>query len=418
MMCYKCAAKFGLLKRQNYCRRCNKLFCKNCLFKSTHDGNLICKDCLKNKSDTYRISKNRIFVILLVNNKFTVILSESDGNKQKASKAINEQAASFSSLNYTSAQLTAQKQRSKHANQRGSGLKYTNSEEDFHSSNVQSVKDIEERLEHLRNEKERVNVCDTKDIKERLDKLKDNPCKVSDKDIEERLCKLRGENYSSTKQSLLVQKHRTETEQIDELINRTEDEVQLDYGPSSIKPPQELLSESSTNQAMDISEAEKLMQQMQIDMIEDDKLQDKVKDLESRLKALKADKENQGAHGFNAYTDEVDSDDDETSASKLLKQIILEAQMDQGLQQSGYGWFNKVSILYTCVFGNLLEKKANHDDEEDEELPWCTICNRDASLRCRGCDDDLYCKRCYKECHQSEDPEEHFVVSYKPKRKS
>ena len=48
----------------------------------------------------------------------------------------------------------------------------------------------------------------------------------------------------------------------------------------------------------------------------------------------------------------------------------------------------------------------------DEELPWCVICNEDAKLRCVDCDNDLYCKGCFGECHTEFDMK-HEAVEYK-----
>ncbi|WWC58992.1 uncharacterized protein I303_101538 [Kwoniella dejecticola CBS 10117] len=43
--------------------------------------------------------------------------------------------------------------------------------------------------------------------------------------------------------------------------------------------------------------------------------------------------------------------------------------------------------------------------DEDTET-WCCICNKDATLICLGCDDDLYCEECWREGHGLGDGQE------------
>jgi len=42
-----------------------------------------------------------------------------------------------------------------------------------------------------------------------------------------------------------------------------------------------------------------------------------------------------------------------------------------------------------------------YTDEEIES--WCVICNEDATVRCLGCDGDLYCQACWDEGHRGKD---------------
>ncbi|KAK6336458.1 hypothetical protein TWF696_002010 [Orbilia brochopaga] len=47
--------------------------------------------------------------------------------------------------------------------------------------------------------------------------------------------------------------------------------------------------------------------------------------------------------------------------------------------------------------------KQQVDDLADDVEHWCCICNEDATLKCLGCDDDLYCTACFDEGHRAKD---------------
>ncbi|KAA8617055.1 hypothetical protein PtrSN002B_002113 [Pyrenophora tritici-repentis] len=58
----------------------------------------------------------------------------------------------------------------------------------------------------------------------------------------------------------------------------------------------------------------------------------------------------------------------------------------------------------------------------DEEIDtWCIICQDDATLKCLGCDDDLYCQNCWMEGHRGEaaglEEKTHKAVLYVKKKK-
>lgn len=111
-----------------------------------------------------------------------------------------------------------------------------------------------------------------------------------------------------------------------------------------------------------------------------------------RLKKLKLDRHSRGKKGAEdeALTVDIDSDDEDKQAALIVERALAEDRLE--LEDEGISAGEAI---------------------DEEELPWCELCNEDAQLRCMDCDRDLYCRRCWKETHQERDLKQHRIENYK-----
>lgn len=207
-------------------------------------------------------------------------------------------------------------------------------------------------------------------LQNRLDQLKQNdgdssaaPQPVTDLNLNQRLAKLQDRDFVEDKPNRDIFRidQRSDQEKVNDLVERYHNEVALD--------------EAS----------------------------DPIRDLEERLNKLR---------GVAGKSDTVQPEgskplvapDDEDDDKKFVKKILAEAMLDAQLH-------------ITDEERELMEGIPKPPKDYDlEELPWCTICNEDAKIRCVDCDGELYCKACFREIHDDEDYRRHQTKPYqKPK---
>lgn len=182
----------------------------------------------------------------------------------------------------------------------------------------------------------------------------------SDLEISSRLADLKGlpqKNYNHS--DLLISKdHRNDKEKIDDLLKQFVDETSIDNN-----------TVSATSNPLE--------------------------DIEKRLAALRGSEYNPRRVDDNTPSDNEEID--EEAASRIVNQFLEEVNLpnvpvDEDEQE---------------LLAGLPKPTA-----ETEELPWCTICNEDAIVRCKGCDGELFCRTCFKEVHDDEEYRNHSTEPY------
>ncbi|XP_011353226.1 abscission/NoCut checkpoint regulator isoform X2 [Pteropus vampyrus] len=315
---------------------------------------------------------------------------------------------------------------------------------------------IAERLARLRQQNKPKLVPSQAEIEARLAALRDEPqgSIPSTQDMEARLAALQGRAPPSQTPKPVHQPPdtRTQAQQAQDLLTQLTAEVAIDEswergGPGNfpIWDPRDLSpfspggrgyaahsleaasiqndlnqggpgshSTNSKGQATSSLEEEKtrLLAEAAVELREENTRQEKILALAKRLAVLRGQDPDrvtlQDCHL-------PDSDDDEeTAIQRVLQQLTEEAALDEA---SGFNIPAEPTLqpqAQCCRAEPEVQALAPRPDAEEEELPWCCICNEDATLRCAGCDGDLYCVRCFREGHDAFELKEHRTSAYCP----
>lgn len=230
-------------------------------------------------------------------------------------------------------------------------------------------------------------------------------------DVENRLRKLRGEpeiggggGGEGTGQSDM-------NSMIDQALNwkpknRTAENPNSDGEKVEETEKGDKLSEEENEQKEnDLEAMNRLMKEMarEIENDADKEIRDLAKDdaVRQRLEELKEFNKKQKEKGENVENEKEDEEDEEET-EQIIRKLTDEAKLedhDPNIEnEPGRGIDLKKPLQ---ELGRQVQRIENNLEGE-KKLPWCVICNEDASWSCPECDGDLYCSSCFREFHRDE----------------
>ncbi|XP_075386833.1 abscission/NoCut checkpoint regulator isoform X2 [Tenrec ecaudatus] len=387
--CYGCAAKFTLFKKECGCKNCGRAFCSGCLSFSAavpRAGNTqhkVCKQCHE-----------------------VLTRGSTSANTSKWSPPQNykKRVAALEGKQKSSVPWTL-------------GL-------------TQQDQVIAERLARLRQENKPKPVSSpAAEIEARLAALRGEPpgSIPSTQEIEARLTTLQGRVLPAQPPQpvQLPPDTRTQTQQAQDLLTQLAAEVAIDESCERRNPAASIQNDlnqggsgaRSTDprgQAPRSLEEEKsrLLAEAAVELREENTRQERILALAKRLAMLRGlDPDGVTLQDYR-LPDSDDEEDEETAIQRVLQQLTEEAALDEA---SGFNIPAEPARRTQARLpqtGPEAPAAPPTPEVEAEALPWCCICNEDPTLRCAGCDGDLYCARCFRECHDAYELQEHQTAAY------
>ncbi|XP_028940008.1 abscission/NoCut checkpoint regulator, partial [Antrostomus carolinensis] len=296
---------------------------------------------------------------------------------------------------------------------------------------------IAERLERLREERRPKSVPTQAEIEARLAALKEDcPGPVpSAQEVEDRLAVLQGRDPPSQAPRPVHQPPDTRSliQQTEDLLTQLSEEVAIDEHYRSRVQPQAVSGQSLNDLNRESEdgvcpanldpkqleeEKNKLLAEAAAELREENTRQEKILQVAKRLAALRGEDPEKVTLETYKLPDSDEEVAEEEAICRVLKQLTEEAALDEA---SGFNippdQTTQPGPSQQNLHKKAKQKVSDADDSDEDELPWCCICNEDATLRCHGCDGDLYCQRCFREGHDEFDLKDHHTSRYHLPRK-
>lgn len=115
----------------------------------------------------------------------------------------------------------------------------------------------------------------------------------------------------------------------------------------------------------------------------------------------------------------VMSNDPDDLIRQMNEELIIQQNEDQALA-------NRLRILHetmpaatpnTVILPSSTKKDDVEENAEEDEFPWCTVCNDNATKRCLDCD-ELFCESCMRKIHRQSGYKTHEIQAYRPSDKA